>query len=176
MDAGVAFAAIGATLLVVLGFFWGYLAERRTIFWWVSEWLTLLLLALPGSVIGIGLISLWNTKSTSFVYAIPVILILGYIAQYAILPTRVVSASLAAVPRSLEEAAWLGGAGWVMTLRYIVAPLAGRGLLAAWLISYMFCMRDVAISIVRATIRSRFASSRSWPTARPVSSQRSASF
>jgi iron(III) transport system permease protein len=145
----VAFAAVGATLLAVLGFFWGYLAERRTLsFWWVNDWLTLLLLALPGSVIGIGLISLWNAKATSFIYASPVILILGYLAQYAILPMRVVSASLAAVPRSLEEAAWLGGAGWLMTLRYIVAPLAGRGLLAAWLISYVFCVRDVAISIV----------------------------
>ena len=61
---------------------------------------------------------------------------------------RTVSASIAAVPRSLEEAAWLSGAGWLATLRHIVAPLAGRGLLAAWLISYVFCVRDVAISIV----------------------------
>ena len=76
------------------------------------------------------------------------ILILGYLAQYAMLPMRTVSASIAAVPRSLEEAAWLSGAGWLATLRHIVAPLAGRGLLAAWLISYVFCVRDVAISIV----------------------------
>ena len=89
-----------------------------------------------------------TSKATSFIYASPAILILGYLAQYAILPMRAVSASLAAVPRSLEEAAWLSGAGWLATLRHIVAPLAGRGLLAAWLISYVFCVRDVAISIV----------------------------
>ena len=87
-------------------------------------------------------------QATNFIYASPAILILGYLAQYAMLPMRVVSASLAAVPRSLEEAAWLSGAGWLATLRHIVAPLAGRGLLAAWLISYVFCVRDVAISIV----------------------------
>jgi iron(III) transport system permease protein len=144
-----AFAAAGASLLAVLGFFWGYLAERRTLFlWWTNEWTTLLLLALPGSVIGIGLINLWNTKVTSFIYASPAILILGYLAQYAILPTRVVAASLHAVPRSLEQAAWLSGAGWIATLRLIVAPLARRGLVAAWLISYVFVLRDVAISIV----------------------------
>ena len=144
-----AFAAAGASLLAVLGFFWGYLAERRTLFlWWTNEWMALLLLALPGSVIGIGLISLWNTKATSFIYASPAILILGYLAQYAILPTRVVAASLHAVPRSLEQAAWLSGAGWIATLRLIVAPLARRGLVAAWLISYVFALRDVAISIV----------------------------
>ena len=33
------------------------------------------------------------------------------------------------------------------TLRSI-APLASRGLLAAWLISFVFALRDVAISIV----------------------------
>jgi len=75
-------------------------------------------------------------------------LILGYLTQYAILPMRVVSASLAAVPRSLEEAAWLSGAGWLTTLRRIVTPLAGRGLFVAWLISYVFSLRDVAMSIV----------------------------
>jgi len=145
----VAFAAIAATLLTVFCFFWGCLAERRTLsFWWVNEWLTLLLLALPGSVIGIGLIGLWNHPVTNFIYATPAIIILGYLAQYAMLPLRAVSSSLAAVPRSLEEAAWLSGAGWLGTLRHIVAPLAGRGLLAAWLISYVFCVRDVAISIV----------------------------
>jgi iron(III) transport system permease protein len=144
-----AFAAAGASLLAVLGFFWGYLTERRTLpFWWTNEWLALLLFALPGSVIGIGLISVWNTAVTNFIYASPVILILGYLTQYAILPMRIVSASLAAVPRPLEEAAWLGGACWFVTLRRIVAPLASRGLLAAWLISYVFSLRDVAMSIV----------------------------
>jgi iron(III) transport system permease protein len=144
-----AFAATSATLLTLLGFFLGYLAERRTlVVWWANEWLALLLFALPGSVLGIGLISLWNTTATSLIYASPAILILGYVAQYAILPMRVVSASLNAVPRSLEEAARLSGAGWLMTLTHIVAPLMGRGLLAALLISYVFSLRDVAISIV----------------------------
>src|SRR6516165_3673505 len=41
-----------------------------------------------------------------------------------------------------------GGASWIATLRSIVAPLASRGLLAAWLISFVFALRDVAISIV----------------------------
>jgi iron(III) transport system permease protein len=89
----------------------------------------------------------WSV-ATGFIYASPAILVLGYVAQYAILPMRVVSASLGGVPRSLEEAARLSGAGWVMTLRYIVAPLAGRGIMAAWLIGYVFSLRDIAISIV----------------------------
>lgn len=143
------FAATSATFLAALGLLWGYLSARRTLpVWWANELLALFLLTLPGSVLGIGLISLWNTKPTSFVYATPAILILGYVAQYAFLPMRVITASLTSVPRSLEDASRLSGAGWLMTIRYIVAPLASRGLLAAWLIGYVFSLRDVGISFV----------------------------
>lgn len=143
------FAAVGASLLAVLGFFCGYLIDRRTLpFWPGVEWVALLLFTLPGTVIGIGLISLWNTRATNAIYASPAIIILGYLAQYAILPMRMTSASLEAIPRTLEQAARLSGAGWFMTLRDIVVPLAGRGLVAAWVIGYVFCLRDLAISIV----------------------------
>lgn len=143
------FAAAGATVLAMLGFFWGYLAERKPLaLWWITEWLALFLFALPGSVIAIGLVTLWNTRATGFVYATPLIVILGYVAQYAFLPMRAVAVSLGAVPKSLEDAARLSGAGWYMTLRFIVLPLAKRGLIVAWLVSYVFALRDVAISIV----------------------------
>jgi iron(III) transport system permease protein len=59
----VAFAAIGATLLTLLGFFWGYLVYSRALPLWRSvDALALFLFTLPGTVIGIGLISLWNTR------------------------------------------------------------------------------------------------------------------
>ncbi len=143
------FAVVGASLLAVLGFFCGYLIDRRTLpFWPGVEWIALLLFTLPGTVIGIGLINLWNTKATNAIYGSPAIVILGYLAQYAFLPMRMTSASLEAVPHTLEQAARLAGASWFMTLRYVVAPLARRGLVAAWLIGYVFCLRDLAISIV----------------------------
>lgn len=143
------FAAIGASLLAVLGFFCGYLIAHRSLAIWRGiDWLALLLFTLPGTVIGIGLISLWNTSLTNWVYATPAILILGYLAQYAILPMRMTSASLEMIPRSLEQAARLSGAGWFMTLRHITVPLARRGLIAAWLIGYVFCLRDLGISMI----------------------------
>ena len=56
----IVFAATSATLLTLLGFFLGYLAERRTLpVWWANEWLALLLwhcldrlLVLASSVFG----------------------------------------------------------------------------------------------------------------------------
>jgi iron(III) transport system permease protein len=144
-----AFAMIGATSLTLLGFFCGYLIHSRALPLWRSvDGLALFLFTLPGTVIGIGLISLWNTPMTNVVYGSPAILILGYLAQYTVLPMRITSATLERIPRSLEHAARLCGASWFMSLRYIVAPLAKRGLIAAWLISYVFCLRDLGISMI----------------------------
>jgi iron(III) transport system permease protein len=145
----VVFAAIGATLLTLLGFFCGYLIHNRTLPLWRSvDALALFLFTLPGTVIGIGLISLWNRPITNAIYATPAIIILGYLAQYAVLPTRMTAAILQRVPPSLEQAAQLCGASWFMTLRHIVAPLAKRGLIGAWIIAYIFCLRDLGITLV----------------------------
>jgi iron(III) transport system permease protein len=145
----VVFAAIGATLLTILGFFCGYLVRTRTLPVWRNiDALGLFLFTLPGTVIGIGLISLWNTPMTNFVYHTPAIIVLGYLAQYAVIPARMTSAVLARIPPSLEQAAQLGGASWFTTVRQIVVPLASRGLSAVWIVSYVFCLRDLGISIV----------------------------
>ena len=68
----------------------------------------------------------------------PAIIILGYIAQYAVLPMRMTSAILERIPPSLEQAAQLCGASWFMTLRQIVAPLGKRGLITVWAVGYVF--------------------------------------
>jgi iron(III) transport system permease protein len=145
----VVLAAIGATLLTVLGFFCGYLVQSRAFHIWRSvDALALLLFTLPGTVIGIGLISLWNRPSTNLIYATPAIIVLGYLAQYALLPLRMTAAILQRIPPSLEGAAQICGASWFMTLREIVAPLAKRGLAAIWIIAYVFCLRDLGITMV----------------------------
>jgi iron(III) transport system permease protein len=148
MFRSVVFAAAGATLLTALGFFLGYLIYSRALPWWRGiDALALFLFTLPGTVIGIGLISLWNTPATNVVYATPAIIILGYIAQYAVLPARMTAATLR-IPASLERAAAVCGAGWFMTLRDIILPLAKNGLIAAWIVAYVFCMRDLSIAMV----------------------------
>jgi iron(III) transport system permease protein len=143
------FAVVGASLLTMLGFFCGYLIHNRTLpIWRGVDALTLFLFTLPGTVVGIGLISLWNTPDSNFIYRTPAMIILGYLAQYAVLPTRTTSAILDRIPRSLEQAAQLCGASWFMTLRDIVVPLAQRGLITMWIISYVFCLRDLGVTTV----------------------------
>jgi iron(III) transport system permease protein len=107
-----------------------------------------LLFALPSTVIGMGLIALWNRPSTNFIYATPLMILLGYLAQYTALTSRVTVAGLALVPASMEEAAASAGAGWTRRLSLIVLPLVKQALLSGWLIAYIFCLRDTGITML----------------------------
>jgi iron(III) transport system permease protein len=98
-------------------------------------------------VIGIGLISLWNTRWTNLVYGTPVIIIFGYLAKYTALTSRISLAQLARIPSSMEEAAQVAGAGWFRRIALIVAPLARRGLFACWIVGYIFSLRDTGITM-----------------------------
>lgn len=143
------YAAIGATLLTLLGFFCGYLVHTRALrAWRWVDFLTLLLLVLPAPVIGMGLIGLWNRPATAWIYGTPVMILLGYLAQYLALTSRTTAAALAQIPASMDEAAVVTGAGWFHRLSMITVPLARPGLLAAWLIAYIFCLRDTGIALL----------------------------
>lgn len=145
----VVFATIGATLLTLLGFLCGYLIHHRALSLWRGvDALALFLFTLPGTVIGIGLISLWNRPMTNLIYATPAIIVLGLLGQYAVLPIRMTAAILQRIPLSMEQAAQLCGAGWFVTLRDIVVRLATPGLSATWAIAYVFCLRDLGITMV----------------------------
>jgi iron(III) transport system permease protein len=144
-----AFGAVGATLLTVLGFLCGYLIHHRAVFVWRAvDTLTLLLFTLPGAVIGVGLIVLWNRPGLGWLYASPVVVILGYLAQYTAITTRVTWATLSNVPRSLEEAAAVAGAPWFARMWHVVVPAALPGLAAAWLVAFIFCIRDLGASML----------------------------
>jgi iron(III) transport system permease protein len=89
----VLYAGVSASVLCALGFFLAYLVHRRSLVgWWWMDALTLFLFTLPGTVIAIGLIALWNHPSTHWIYATPAILIIGFVAQYATLSVRIVVA------------------------------------------------------------------------------------
>ncbi len=143
------FAGVGATLLTVIGFFCGYLIHHRALrLWRAVDTLTLLLFTLPGTVIGVGLIALWNRPATGFLYASAAMVIFAYLAQYTALTSRITLATLANVPGSLEEAAQMTGAPWVARVWHVVVPAALPGVIAAWLIGFIFCLRDLGASML----------------------------
>jgi len=145
----VIYSAVAATILMALGFLLGDVmlrqARQR-----ILNFLTLALFAIPGTVLSIGLVRLWNTPSTWFIYATPALLILGYTAQFCAVTTRLSLAGLMLIPKSLDEAGRLSGAMWARRLFRISIPLSARTLICAWLAAYILCLRDVPIALMTA--------------------------
>ena len=147
----VLYAGVSASVLCVLGFFLAYLVYRRSLVgWWCLDALTLFLFTLPGTVIAVGLVALWNHSSTNWIYATPAILIIGFVAQYAALSVHIVVVGFSQVSPSLEEAAEVAGVGWFHRVFGILAPVARPVLVAAWAVTFVFCLRDVALPLFLA--------------------------
>jgi iron(III) transport system permease protein len=141
------YASLAASVILFFGFLTGYGRTTRTLGYW-AEAIPLFLFALPGSVLGIGLISLWNRPATGTIYGSPMMLLLGLLAQYMVLGVWTTKATLAFIPRSMEEAAAIAGASWTARLTHITVPLSRKGLLAAWLLAFLFCLRDTGLALV----------------------------
>jgi len=142
------YAALSASLLTLFGVFLGLLWRERSRGAVLAEFTALLLLILPGSVLGIALIGLWNRPATVWLYASPGLLLMGYLIQYAVLPGGIVRDALTRLPPALEQAAAIAGAGWWRRLAGIVLPLIRRGLITAWLVAYLFCLRDSGLAML----------------------------
>ena len=148
MARSVIYSAGAATILMILGFLLGHFmlgGKQRLL-----RVLTIALFSIPGTVLSIGLIRLWNHPATWFIYTTPVLLMFAYTAQYCAVTTRLSLAGLMMIPRSFDEAARLSGGGWSSRLLKISVPLSTRTLLSAWLAAYIFCLRDVPIALMIA--------------------------
>ncbi|MBI2840402.1 MAG: iron ABC transporter permease [Acidobacteria bacterium] len=146
---GVVFAAIGAFALMIIGFLCGYLIRTRALaLWRWVDFMTVFLFATPSPVMAVGLIGLWNHRSTSFIYSTPLIVLIGYVAQYTALTSRITAVALDHIPSSMEEAARIAGARWTTRMIRIVMPMSKKGLLAAWLVAYIFCLRDTGLTML----------------------------
>jgi len=141
-------AALAATAITVLGFFLAYLVERsrRTRRNGIDS-LLILLFAVPGTVLGVGLILLWNHAATAFLYRTSLVILLGYTAKYTVLATRIQGIALRQVPKSYEEASRLARVRWGTEIIRIHIPTLRKALMASWLIAFIFCLRDLDTAI-----------------------------
>lgn len=103
--------------------------------------------ALPGSVIGIGMILAWSNPPVGPVlYGTIWILLVAYLMRYMAYGLRAARASLLQIHDSLEEAAATSGANRVRTLRHITFPLMRPGMIAAWVLIFMSAFNELTVS------------------------------
>lgn len=145
-------AGIAATVAVGASLVLGYRRARskRPIAYWADAALVALF-AIPGTIVGVGLIELWNRPGLSgVVYGSSAIIVIAYLARFMPVAILIVSAGVRRVSRSAEEAAALGGAGWVRTMRHIVVPQIVGSLLVAWVMVFVLAFGEVSASVLVA--------------------------
>lgn len=117
----------------------------------VIDALALLPAALPGVVVGVGLILAWNQPFwPASPYGTWGILLLSYTCLLLPYPVRYVSAALAQIGPNLEAAARVHGASAAAALRRIVLPLVLPGLSAAMLMVFAVASRELVTSLLLA--------------------------
>lgn len=117
----------------------------------VIDALSLMPAALPGIVVGVGLILLWNrTFWPVSPYNTWAILLLSYCCLLLPWPVRYVGSALRQLGGNLEPAARVHGASALQALRFIVLPLVFPAMLAAMLMVFAIASRELVTSLLLA--------------------------
>lgn len=112
---------------------------------------SLLPAALPGVVVGVGLILAWNQAFwPATPYGTWVILLLSYSCLLLPYPVRYVGAAFRQISDNLEAAARVHGASLLSTLRHVSLPLALPSLVAAMLMVFAVASRELVTSLLLA--------------------------
>lgn len=146
------FAATGATLTTGVGLVLGYARARaRRSVSFLADLSFVALFSVPSTVIGVGLISLWNRPGLlGTLYGTDAMLLIGYMARFLPVAALGTAAAVRQVPSSHEEAAATAGAGWVRTIMHIVVPQVFMGLIAVWVVVFVLAFGELGASILVA--------------------------
>lgn len=108
---------------------------------------------IPGIAFGAAFIAQFGAPIGPLpsLYGTFAILVLAGIAATIPFAVRSSTAALSQVSRDVEESAVMAGAGLMLRLRSIIAPLAARGLLTGGVLVFVQMVRDLSLVVLLAT-------------------------
>jgi iron(III) transport system permease protein len=145
-------SAIGATVAVAVAAGLGYARGRaRERFANHVDTLFVVLFAVPSTIVGVGLIGLWNRPGVfGTVYGTDAMFVLAYLARFVPVAALILSTAVRYLPISHEEAAAAAGAGWLRTMYRIVLPQLRLALAAAWIVVFVLSFGELGASVLIA--------------------------
>ncbi len=136
-------AFIAAAAATAIACVVGHALVRRSRIASILDGCLFLAFVMPSAVLGVGLISAWNRPATQWVYTTTAILVIAGCGRYAILAVRSSAVAFAQSSPQLEEAGQVAGASFLRRLVMLVLRPHWRGLALAFLLTLVFCMRDL---------------------------------
>lgn len=114
--------------------------------------------ALPGIILGIAMI-LFFLKPLPLagfsIYGTVWIILAAYLSNFLALALRPILGGFVQIDRSLEEAAQVAGAGFLVRLRDIVLPLLAPAAVAGGIIVFMSALNEIQVSILLVSSSAR---------------------
>ncbi len=139
-----------ATICIVVGALIAYATVfGQGVLRHLLEGLATLPRVVPKIVIAVGLILAWNAPWVGLnIYNTVWMLLLAYVVIYITDALNYSNAALRNLNRNLEHAAEVAGAGPLRVLWSVVLPHLKPALLAAWVTTFIVCMRELVASIL----------------------------
>lgn len=128
------YAAVSATVVVIFALVTWRLSLDAVL------WLPFFM---PGVLVGIALIWIFNRRGLAPIYQSAAIVIIAYVLRYAALGWNSIARAVRSTDRSLAAMARLEGAAPWQTLRHVHWPQISPQLAAAWYVTYLLCLWDV---------------------------------
>lgn len=148
------------TVCVVLGVLIAFITVRTSSrLKGLIDYLATIPLAIPGMVLATGMIWLYIRTP---VYGTLWILLIAHVAAYITHASRLAANGLIQIDKSLEEASIVNGASVGRTLWKITTPLVRPSLLSAWILIFIFSVREINEAIMLYSARSNVLSVVTW--------------
>jgi len=147
----VMFGALAATAAVVLGSVVSYVSNKtrlkgRRLLEFLATWP----MAIPGTVMAVAAILTWINPPLKL-YGTPWIILVTYIAACLPFVVKNVSGLVQNLDPVLEKATRVAGASWLRTYKDVTIPIIMPGLRTGWILSFLFALREIPISIMLYT-------------------------
>jgi iron(III) transport system permease protein len=149
---GVFWSIASATIVVIAGALLGYWRTKaRARAAHLAEIMWLALFAVPATVAGIGIISLWNRPGLlGDVYSTGAGVVIAYVSRFLPIAALLCAAIVRRIPVAAEEAAIVSGASWHRAMTRVLMPMSRHGLAAVWLVMFILMFGDVSLAILVA--------------------------
>lgn len=146
--------ALGATAAVVLALAVTLVTLRsRSPSARVSDFLAVAPDTVPGIVLAIGFILLWNSPRLPFTpYGSQFILIMAFTVLFVPMAVQNIKTSAASMSPTVSEASAISGATQWQTFTRITIPMLAPGIFAGWLLAFFVGIRELVMSsLIRPT-------------------------